>query len=245
MAQAAWKWMVVAAAVGAGVMACDGGGGGPNNPPPINGLDAGTNVFRPGLGDDEGEPEGTPFTLPEGLSYAGTTVGADDITGECQNPGTESSGSGTYVRVCVPLRNDTGAPVEVVFPPGLIVVSTSEGRGQNGLLIERTIITVPPTPPGPGGRDDAGTPDGGVEENAFIVPLNMYCLNEALDPSNPYITYRVGNVTSDEALQELLRLLEGKVIDSLDDVGVVQHALYSITESHGLTTEDREDIDDL
>ncbi|WP_141621534.1 hypothetical protein [Myxococcus sp. AB036A] len=244
MAQAAWKWMVVAAAVGAGALACGGGGGGPNPPPP-GGFDAGVNVFRPGLGEDEGEPQGTPLSLPEGISIADTLRGAEEFTGECENARVASQGSGAYVRVCVPLRNDTGAPVEVEFPPGLVVVSTSEGRGQNGLLIERTILVVPPTPPGPGGRDDAGTPDGGAEENAYIVPLYMYCLNEQRDPSNQYMTYAVGPVTSDDALQELLRLLEGKVIDSSDDVGVVQNAIYSITERRGLTTEDRDAIDDL
>jgi len=247
MAHAAWKWMVVAAAVCTGLVACgdDDDGGGGNNPPPTNQFDAGVNEFRPGLGEDEGEPEGTPFTLPAGVSYAGTLRGADEVTGECENAGTEPQGSGALVQVCVPLRNDTGASVEVEFPPGLIVVATSEGLGQNGLLIERTVITVPPTPPGPGGRDDAGTADGGVEEDAFIVPLYMYCLNEARDPSNQYMTYEVGPVTTDDALQELLRLLEGKRIDSSEDVRVVQNALYSITEGRGLTTPDRDAIDDL
>ncbi|MFP2960526.1 hypothetical protein ACLEPN_22565 [Myxococcus sp. 1LA] len=250
MAQAAWKWMVVAAAVGAGILACgddDDGGGGPNNPRLDGGVqfDAGVNVFRPGLGEDDGEPEGTPFTLPAGISFAGTLIGADEVTGECENASVESQGTGNYVRVCVPLRNDTGGPVEVEFPPGLIVVATSEGRAQNGLLIERTIITVPPTPRGPGGRDDAGTPDGGVDEGAFIVPIYMYCLNEARDPSNPFITYAVGPVTSDDALQELLRLLNGKVIDSAEDISAVQDAIYSITEGRGLTTPDRDAIADL
>ncbi|AKQ65332.1 putative lipoprotein [Myxococcus hansupus] len=247
MAHAAWKWAVVAAAVGAGILACTGDDddGGGNRPPPSNEFDAGVNEFRPGLGEDDGEPVGTPFNLPTGISYAGTLRGASEFTGECENAGTESQGSGAYVRVCVPLRNDTGGPVEVTFPPGIVVVSTSEGRNQNGLLIERSIITVPPTPPGPGGRDDAGTPDGGVEENAFIVPLYMYCLNEERDPSNPYITYEVGPITSDAALQELLRLLDGKRIDTPEKVSVVQDALYSITEGRGLTTPDREAINRL
>ncbi|GHG85460.1 hypothetical protein [Comamonas sp. JC664] len=247
MAHAAWKWAVVAAAVGAGILACgdDDDGGGGNRPPPSNEFDAGVNVFRPGLGEDDGKPVGTPFELPAGVSFAGTLRGASEFSGECDNAGTEAKGSGAYVRVCVPLRNDTGAPVQVEFPPGLVVVSTSEGRNQNGLLIERSIITVPPTPPGPGGRDDAGTPDGGVEENAFIVPLYMYCLNEERDPSNPYITYEVGVITSDDALQELLRLLDGKRIDTSEKVRVVQDALYSITEGRGLTTPDREAINRL
>lgn len=242
MAQAAWKWVVVAAAVGAGVLACDGGG---DNPPPSTGFDAGVNVVRPGLGEDDGPPQGTPFILPDGISFAGTLWGAEEVSGECENASVEAQGSGTYVRVCVRLRNDTGAPVQVEFPPGLVVVSTSEGRGQNGLLIERTILVVPPTPRGPGGRDDAGTPDGGVEEDVFIVPLYMYCLNEARDPSNQYMTYAAGPITSDDALQELLRLLQGKVIDSLEDVSVVQRAIYSITEGRGLTTPDRDALNAL
>lgn len=239
MAHAAWKWMVVAAAVGAGVLACSGdddGGDGPNPPP--GGFDAGVNEVRPGLGDDPGEPEGSPFTLPPGVTVSGTVFGANDVTSDCGN-GAPGNGSGVYVQVCVPVRNSTGGPVEVVFPPGLIVVSAAEGF-QNGLLVERVVVTVPATPPGPG-----GPPDGGTDPDAHVVPLFTYCLNESQNPNDTGTPYKLGPVTSDAALKDLLRLLEGKRIDTEDDVDVVQDAIYSITEGKGLTLDDRNAIDKL
>ncbi|WP_163998322.1 hypothetical protein [Pyxidicoccus caerfyrddinensis] len=235
MAHVAWKWLVVAAAVGAGVLACDGdddGDDGTDTP------DAGVNEVRPGLGDDPGDPLGTPFTLPSGVAVSGPVYGAHDITDDCGN-GAPGHGSGEFVKVCVPLRNTTGGPVEVVFPPGLVIVAASE-TFQNGLLVERVVVTVPPTPPGPG-----GLPDGGVDTGAHVVPLFTYCLNEALLPNDTGTPYRMGPVTSDSALKELLGLVDGKRVSGEEEVDVVQHAIYSITESKGLTSGDRADLADL
>ena len=64
MAHAAWKWMAVAAALGSGVFAgcSDKGGGGPGSDDKTDAGSDGTgeNLVRPGLGDDEGTPQGTP-----------------------------------------------------------------------------------------------------------------------------------------------------------------------------------------
>ena len=198
--------------------------------------DAGVNVVRPGLGDDPGEPLGTPLVLPPGVTLAGPVRGADDLTSECES-GTPPHGSGVYVQVCVPLQNSAGAPVEVVFPPGLVIVSAAEGF-QNGLLVERVVVTVPPTPPGPGGPPA----DGGVASGAHVVTLHTYCLNASRNPNELGTPYRLGSVTSDEALRELLGLLAGRSVDSEDDVDVVQDAIYSITEGRGLTERDRADL---
>ncbi|WP_164018393.1 hypothetical protein [Pyxidicoccus trucidator] len=234
MAHAAWKWLVVAVGVGAGVLACSGDDDEGTDDPP----GTGENEVRPGLGDDPGEPRGTPFTLPAGVTVSGTVFGADDLSSDCGN-GVPGNGSGEYVQVCVPLRNSTGAPVQVVFPPGLVIVSASEGF-QNGLLVERVVVTVPPTDNGSG-----GPPDGGTDPEAEVVPLFTYCLNESQNPNERGTPYRIGPVTSDAALQELLGLLADKRIDSEDDADVVQDAIYSITEGKGLTASDRDDIDDL
>lgn len=242
MAHAAWKWMVVAAGVGAAVLACsgDGDGDGGKPPPPVNAFDAGVNEVRPGLGNDPGEPQGTPFSLPPGVTVSGNVYGAaNDSTSDCGN-GAPGNGSGVYVRVCVPLRNATGAPVEVVFPPGLIIITAAEGF-QHGLLVERVVVRVPPTRGGPGGQ----LPDGGTDPDAVVVPLFTYCLNESKDPSDTGIPYTIGPVTSDSALRELLDLLANKRIDTAEDVDVVQDAIYSITERKGLTMDDRNAINKL
>ncbi|MCP3145302.1 hypothetical protein [Pyxidicoccus xibeiensis] len=241
MAHAAWTWMVVAAAVGAGVMACsddDDGGGGPKNPPG-SGVDAGVNENRPGLGEDPGEPRGTPLNLPAGVSISGHILGANELTGECEG-GSEPQGSGPAVKICVPMRNTTGAAVQLELPRGLTVISTSAGRYQNGLLVERVVVTLPPTAQGPGVPTD-----GGTDPDAFLVALHLYCLNEARNPSETGNPYKLGPVTDDAALRELLQLLVGKQLDNDDAVDVVQDAIYSITEGNGLTSEDREALEDL
>ncbi|MCP3098569.1 hypothetical protein LZ198_06735 [Myxococcus sp. K15C18031901] len=242
MAHSAWKWMVVAVTVvGVGVAACsddDEPGPGPSD----GGFDAGVNKERPGFGEDPGTIIGTAFTFPSGVELAGPIYGADEVTGECDN-GVSPLGTGQAVRICVPLRNLSGAPVLVTFPPGLTMIHVGDSRIQNGMLIGRIRVNVPPTGGGPGGID-AGT-DGGVDPNAFVVPLHLYCLNEQRGPSELNAPYALGPVSTDEDIQELLRLLEGKVIDDQDAIDVVQHALYSITEGNGLTKEDRDAIDDL
>ena len=176
----------------------------------------------------------------------GVIRGANEYSGECDDASTQSSGSGAYVRICVPIENLSGGPVQIEFPAGLIVVATSEGRSQNGLLIERTLVTVPPTQRGGSGclrpendRRSRQRADQKTDPCAYVVPLYLYCLNEERDPSNPYTTYAFAGVTRDDGLQELLRLLEGKAVKSPHDVAAVQDALYSITEGRGLTREDR------
>lgn len=201
------------------------------------------NIVRPGLGEDPGAPEVTAFTLPEGVRLAGTIRGADEVSGLCENTDAEGHGSGVYVRICVPLENLTGGPVQIEFPAGLVVVSTSEGRAQNGLLIERTVLTLPPTVRGGAGcrRPEEGRrnrQDKADDPCAHIVPLYLYCLNEERDPSNPYITYAIAGMTTDRALQETLRLLDGRKVSDIEHVSAVQNALYSITEGRGLTRED-------
>ncbi|MCP3064574.1 hypothetical protein LXT21_37965 [Myxococcus sp. K38C18041901] len=242
MAHAAWKWMVVAVGVGVGVLACsdddEGGGGGGGDGGPIT-FDAGVNRVRPGFGEDPGQPVGKTFVFPPGVELAGVPYGASDATKDCGN-GVAPIGTGPAVLVCVPLRNTTGGPVQLTFEPGLVVLNTAPSRIQNGMLIDREPITVPPTGMGPGGVD-AGS-DGGSEEEVFLLPLHMYCLNEARGPSEQGGTFELGPVSSDPDIQELLRLIENKRIENEDDADVVQDALYSITEYNGLTDDDRKAI---
>ncbi len=102
------------------------------------------NVVRPGLGEDPGAPETTPFTLPPGVTLAGTIRGADEESGECEAPGTEPGGTGVYVRVCVPLENLSGSPVQIEFPAGLVLVATSEGRARNSCIDRRSATAQRP-----------------------------------------------------------------------------------------------------
>jgi hypothetical protein len=242
MAHAAWKWMAVAAALGSGVFAAcsENGGGGPNEDDPDSGVvvpGEGENVFRPGLGDDEGTPQGTPLSLPEGVRVTGKIIGVDASEGECQGASIPPAGSGGAVWACMKLENTSGAPVQVTLPPGMMITSDT-GEGQNGLLVENVYFTVPPTLNT--GGIDAGTDAGTGGPTYFVVPLHLYCLNESKSPSFDRMEYSLGNVTNDPALRELLSLLAGKTIDTEEEGEAVQGAIYSITEGKGLTSDDRE-----
>lgn len=193
----------------------------------------------PGFGSDEGSPVGAPFSLPAGLEIAGPLVGADD-DGNCPRPYTEDVGSGLWVRACLPVRNRTGGPVSVTFPPGLVIVAAAEGF-QNGLLVERVVLTVPPTGSGSGRlRDREEAPD------TVYLPLHFYCINSAKSGSTPGTDYRIGPVTSPGALAEVFRLMEGKDIRGDGErVEVVQEVIYDTIRQGVLTQENREALEAL
>lgn len=198
-------------------------------------LDARAQTSHPGFGDDERAPTGAPFTLPPGLEIAGPIVGADD-DGNCPRPSTDAVGSGLWVRVCVPVKNRTGGPVIVTFPPGLVIVAASETY-QHGVLVERTVVTVPPIMPGPGRLKDK------EDEDIIYIPVHAYCLNEGKGGSTPGTPYSLGPVSQHPAMSELYRLMEGKdVRNNGDRVEIVQLAIWDTIREGAVTQEIRDDI---
>ncbi|MCL2298615.1 MAG: hypothetical protein FWC27_00515, partial [Firmicutes bacterium] len=181
-----------------------------------------------GLGNDQGEPEGTPLALPAGLSITGIR-GAYD---QCENA-TSRYGTGSYVNLCIELDNRTDGPVEFTFPIGLIFVSDS-GETQNGLLLEKAAFTCPP-------RTEEERQLG---ENPCVIELHAYCLNLGRHATQDGDIYRIGPVTSNTRLLELLSLLAGKQITPTD-WGSVQNVVWDITEDDGLTQADRDFINSL
>ncbi|KQY89838.1 hypothetical protein [Brevundimonas sp. Root1423] len=185
--------------------------------------DAFAQAVVPGFGADERPPSGAPFQLPAGIEVAGPLQGADD-DGNCPGAQTEAAGSGLWVRACLPLRNMTGGPVTVIFPPGLTIVSASE-TFQNGLLVERAVVTVPPTEIGGPGR----LRDKDEEDDVVQVPLHMYCINPAKDPSDSTASFALGPVVNHPGMGAVYRLLEGKnIANDRDPVEAVQTAVYDI-----------------
>lgn len=179
----------------------------------------------PGFGYDERPPSGEPLQLPPGVEIAGPLQGADD-DGNCPRPYTNTVGSGLWVRACLPLKNLTGGPVTIAFPPGLTIVSASE-TFQNGLLVERAVVTVPPRGVGgPGRLRDKEEED---EDGVVYVPLHMYCINSARDPSDPSATFTLGPVAAHPGMSQIYQLLEGRnIADDRDPVEAVQEAVYDI-----------------
>lgn len=201
-------------------------------------YEARAQTAHPGFGDDERAPTGAPFTLPPGLEIAGPIVGADD-DGNCPQPSTDAVGSGLWVRVCVPVKNRTGGPVSVIFPPGLVIVAASEGF-QNGLLVERTVLTVPPIMPGPGRLRDK------EEKDVVYVPLHLYCMNKDREYSTPGTPYAMGPVSRHPVMSEIYRLMEDKdVRDDGTRVEVVQEAIWDALKAGAVTPEIREALEAL
>ncbi|MFP2911335.1 hypothetical protein ACLESD_41190 [Pyxidicoccus sp. 3LFB2] len=227
MAKARWTWLVVAALVGAAGCEDDGddNGGGPDDETPAGEV--------PGFGKNRNAPKGTPFSLPAGIQVVSATLKGANDDGDCAGDETDPAGSGLYVRACIEVKNPTGAPVQVVFPPGLVLVSATETY-QNGILVEREVITIPPTSNGPGGFD------GGSESETVSIPLHFYCINKSADPSDEFARFELGPVTDHPKMREIFSALEGKDISNQrDPVEAVQEAVFSITDGNGLTEDDR------
>jgi hypothetical protein len=193
----------------------------------------------PGMGSQAGVPEGTPFKLPAGVSLVGEITGQDDgpSAADCVY-----DGQGKYVKVKMTLQHDSiGGPVTVEFPPGLVITSTSE-LFQGGLLIEKVVVTLPPKQPG------AGSPQ-------CRVTLLLSCLNHSKNPSESFVVYKFGPITSSPLIRDLISKLARKKIKfsefpphddewSLNEE-YIQDALWSLTDGEGLTKDDLEHISDL
>ncbi|WP_164018394.1 hypothetical protein [Pyxidicoccus trucidator] len=231
MAKARWTWLMVAALVGAAGCKDDGDGTDPDDDTPAG--------VEPGFGKNRSAPKGTPFSFPAGVQVvSGTIKGAND-DGDCSESQVAPVGSGLNVRGCLEVRNTTGAPVQVVFPPGLVIVSASETY-QNGILVEREVVTIPPTSNGPGGVD------GGAESETVSIPLHLYCINKSSDPSDSSARFELGPITDHPKMREIFTLMEGKDISNQrDPVEAVQEAVFSVSDGDGLTAEDREALKDL
>jgi hypothetical protein len=188
----------------------------PGSPPPNGGQPP---EARPGMGDSTSPPTGMPLTLP-----AGVTIGQPlrAVEFDCTPPEQRTPiflGRGNTVRICLELTNNTPNAIVVELPPGEIWVS-DKITTQNGILIVPAVITVAP-------------------QSKIYVNLFLLCLNKARAPtSGPDDTFTVGPVTQDPAVLELIELVRGKALDVLDD-GVLQKALWNITDGDGLTDEDR------
>jgi hypothetical protein len=197
---------------------------------------------RPGLGDDKGAPVTTPFALPSGLRIAGEAVGADE-NGKC--PGDEEFGT-IYrdVQVCLPVCYVGNNVTNAIFPPGLIITTASEGF-QNGLLVERVVVAVPPivcnssAPPISPGKKPT-TP-----KNVFWVKLSAFCINESQNPASSEGRYQLGGVTADSELLALAQFLAGRDLSTDRANKIAQRTIYSITERKGLTWQDRKDLYEL
>lgn len=174
-----------------------------------------------GMGDSTAAPTGRTWAWPQGVQVSDPIPGDDPSCVPDEQHATPRVGHGGLVRLCLGFRNTGLVPVTVTLPPGLIFVSTSL-EGQNGLVLTVTTIVVPAT------------------STTFYVPVQVFCLNLGRhDTLSAEDTYKLGPVTDDPSVLELLALLQDKQLSPAFDFQL-QQILWDITENGGLTPEDRE-----
>lgn len=202
-------------------------------------LSGSVEAAGPGLGPNPGKPVGTPFKLPEGLEIAGPIVGAKEtsengkLVARCPD-GTKFEGPKHAVQACIPVCNWAVSENGTIFPPGLIVTSAAE-LFQNGLIVERTVVRVPPK----NCVDSMGykNPDPKEEEKrkmapegAVWVPVNAYCLNIDKNESEAEAVYSLGPVTTDPQLLKVLAVVKNRKAREKKEVDAIQRAIYAATD---------------
>lgn len=142
-------------------------------------------------------PEGTPLTLPKGLSFVWAehprTFDQKDSCAYKDEGDPHRWDVGSHVTLCVSFRNSTNTPLNLVLPPGLIFVSRDQ-ESQNGILAMRVAVTVP-------------------ANTTVYNQLNMHCINGSKSTSgDSKLNYTLGPITSVKPAKELITFLEGKNI---------------------------------
>jgi hypothetical protein len=93
----------------------------------------------PGFGDSDGLPEGTPFKLPDGLKL----VSRKDLPFDPAPSKVHGIANTFYVDINI-VSDSTWGGGEVTFPKGLVMLNIAPSRIQNGMLMGRVRINVPP-----------------------------------------------------------------------------------------------------
>jgi len=172
----------------------------------------------PGLGETGGTPQGTTFSLPDGITVVG------DITGQLCDEATFTIGSGHYVTVCVGLSNDTEQEKTITFPAGLVLISTTDNY-QNGVVLTTESFAIPP-------------------KQTIRFVFHTYCGNASRSSASSSAVYTFGPITNSKLITRLINDLKNKKIsvvdymngDDVDDefetiASTVQALLWMITDS--------------
>ena len=144
----------------------------------------------PGLGETGGTPQGTTFSLPDGITVTG------DVTGDICEDATFTIGSGHYVTVCVGLRNNTEHEKTITFPAGLVLISTTDDY-QNGVVLTTETFVIPP-------------------KQTIRFVFHTYCGNASRSSASSSAVYTFGPVTNSKLIVRLINDLKNKKISIVD-----------------------------
>lgn len=194
-----------------------------------------------GLGDRPGNPTGTPLSLPSNLTIIGKITGGlsfkSDIRPEKKygqkfffaNRGAKadyiSYGTGTYVDLYMKVISNTGHDTTWIIPGGTIFCDSS-GTYQNGLILQDDSVLIT-------GSDTA------------FVWLRAYCTNLSRHGSDEYAVYRLGVVSDNPAIMEVIAILRNK-LKPFGNESAIQNIIWNITEySAALSAEDKATLQQL
>ena len=122
----------------------------------------------------------------------------------------------TVVNVCFRLKNTTSHPIEIRFPPRLIVIS-KHTEDQNGVLIDAGQKVVIPA------------------YSMMWVDMALHCLNEKRRATRPDSEYEFGPVTDDPQLTEISEIVQSKDLKDHSSLLLLQQAIWQVTDRGGLT----------
>ncbi|ACU05356.1 hypothetical protein [Pedobacter heparinus] len=174
----------------------------------LNFTNIGSVSNLPGFGKSDDMPEGIPFELPKGLRF----VSRPDHPFDPDLSKLHGNMNTFYVDVNIERDSSWKESKLLTFPPGLVMLNIAPSRIQNGMLMGRVRINLPPNGRGPGGKKDTIT-----------VYLGVACMNSSKglpweDNQEPDTrNYVIGKgthvpyvVTSNAEVLKFLSLLEDK-----------------------------------
>ncbi|RZJ16630.1 MAG: hypothetical protein EON91_12410 [Brevundimonas sp.] len=189
-------------------------------------------VGLPGMRDNKEPPVGIPFVLPEGVELVEPILSYSFFDeNDCKDPEEEGptqelGNPAGAVQLCLVFNNKTGGPINIGFPPGVIVESEST-ETQNGILIQSADIEVP--------------------AKQVFVKLKFDCMNVTRGAPTGFsgARYRLGPVTQHPHIVEALRLLADRDLSSMNDGAAASAILADLYDGDPLTARHRAEIAEL
>jgi hypothetical protein len=181
-----------------------------------------------GMGNSTEDPEGTPFSLPEGIVLEKMRFSDTCYEQNWRN----RSGIGRGVYFCMTLTNTTNQPRPVRLPPYIIFISKTV-KVQNGILLFPYEYMVP-------------------ARLTVTFLVEAFCLNKQRDPARWGDEFKLGPVSDNAELKKVAAALAGKeqvlqitgfednasFAKKVNDQTTVCKAIWEITEGSGKLTEE-------
>ena len=189
-------------------------------------------VGLPGMRDSLERPVGDLFELPEGVELVEPILSYSFFDEkECRHPDQEKptqvlGNPAGAVQLCLVFNNKTRGPINVGFPPGIIVESEST-EVQNGMLIQTASIEI--------------------DAPQVFVKLIFDCTNVSRSAPTGIsgVRYRLGPVTRHPHIVEALRLLADRDLSNQLDGARASAILGELYDGDPLTARLRADIASL